>query len=154
MCHLAESYIQNIYRRGNIGPVSNTVMLDNRIILGLRASHKASRMVRLEYFWVTPSLRGGGAGSAAIRMLTHDADCFGITLDLRPEPFDRRPGDRSLPATKLREWYAQFGFVPRGDLYMEYRPRNPSDKPWWASKGDVGPEVQAPCTDPIRDPIC
>lgn len=113
----ADAFIESVYAEGNAGPICNTVMIRNSVILGLRKHRDFKNTVRIEHVWVSPSVRGQGVGKKLMGALACEADARAIALQLRPAAFDRTKG--SPTDRKLREWYASFGFVQEpGTNYM------------------------------------
>ena len=76
--------------------------------------------VHIAGIWVSPEVRGEGAGRAALALITAAADKYCVSCELRVRPFDGKP----VKARELRAWYERQGFeaASRGSALMIRRP--------------------------------
>ena len=67
---------------------------------------------------VDKTVRGGGHGSKALKVVLETCDKYGCASSLEVRPFD---GNRS--ENRLRLWYESHGFYPTRGRYMKRQPR-------------------------------
>lgn len=71
-------------------------------------------------FIVPPSIRGQGAGNAAVERVKRYADATGTTISLDIEPLGNEPG---MTRGQLADWYERRGFSVSGDrMSASYQP--------------------------------
>lgn len=125
-----EILIEHVYALGNEGPISNTVMLFNCALVGLRRSPRLTNTVRIDHLWVSPTARGEKVGQRVLSLIMEHADGIGVNLELRPAAFDRDRCKGSPTDLGLREWYRRNGFEDDKHPYMVWtRPRRYRSKP-------------------------
>lgn len=113
-----------LFALGPAGPVANTFMPVNGVVIGAKGALRKARIV-IPYIWVSSSERGRGLGSRALRQMLSIIDDFDLPAQVRPASFDRvhlvKGMKSGLSTRQLMTWYAGFGFHPapgKSQIYM------------------------------------
>lgn len=118
----AEWALAKFRELGPRGPIAGSIMLRNSVIIALQAARLPDR-ITLTYIWVSPSRRGHGDGTVALKQVLAIADLALVEIVVRPHAFDRRhegpPGGGTGPATReLIRWYERHGFLRKDALRL------------------------------------